>query len=184
MKFYNKGELMKPFTIFMVLILAGSVLLPLSATEEEIIANGFKKVEVKKIVFQWRIQGENIDIILSAPTAGWISVGFDPSKMMKDADILIGYVDNNEVFMRDDFGTGNTKHKADTDLGGTDDITINGGSESDGKTTLEFSIPLHSGDPNDRELEQKKEYKLIFAYGKKDDFTSYHKTRTSLNVTL
>lgn len=175
---------MKFFTIIMVLILIGSVLLALSATEGEISANGFKKVEVKDFVFQWRILGENIDIILSAPTTGWIAVGFDPSRMMKDADILIGYVENNEVFMRDDFGAGNTKHKADTELGGTDDITITGGSEIDGKTTLEFSIPLNSRDSNDRILEQGEEYKLIFAYGKKDDFVSYHKTRTSLKVTL
>ena len=92
----------------------------------------------------------------------------------------VGYT----VGSRDDFGAGYTKHKADTDLGGTDDITITGGSEIDEKTTLEFSIPLHSWDSNDRKLEQGEEYKLIFAYGKKDDFESYHKTRTSLKVTL
>lgn len=175
---------MKNTTIIMVLIFIGSVLLPLSATEGEILANGFKEVGVKDFVFQWKIDGENIDIILSAPTTGWIAVGFDPSRMMKDADILIGYVENYEVFMRDDFGSGYTKHKVDTDFGGTDDITITGGSEIDGKTTLEFSIPLNSRDSNDRILEQGEEYKLIFAYGKKDDFVSYHKTRTSIKVTL
>ena len=175
---------MKKSTVILILILVGSILMPLSATEEAGSANRFKEVEAGDFVFQWEINGENIDIILSAPTTGWIAVGFDPSRMMKDADILIGYVDNNEVFIRDDFGSGYTKHKADTDLGGTDDITINGGSEIDGKTILEFSIPLHSGDLNDRILEQGKEYKLIFAYGKKDDFTSYHKTRTSLMITL
>jgi hypothetical protein len=175
---------MKNSTILLVFVLLGFALLPLSATEGEILANSFRKVEVKDIVFQWNIDGENIDIILSAPTTGWIAVGFDPGRMMKDANIIIGYVENNEVFIRDDFGAGYTKHKADTDLGGTDDITIKGGSEINGKTTLEFSIPLHSLDSNDRILEQGEEYKLIFAYGKKDDFTSYHKFRTSIKVTL
>ena len=175
---------MKISCTLLILILMGSVLLPLGAIEGQILPNGFKEVEVKDFIFQWKIDGENIDIILSAPTTGWIAVGFDPGRMMKDADILIGYVENNEVFMRDDFGAGYTKHKADTDLGGTDDITITGGSEIDEKTTLEFSIPLHSWDSNDRKLEQGEEYKLIFAYGKKDDFTSYHKTRTSIIITL
>ncbi len=175
---------MKISGIMLILILLGSVLLPLGAIEGQVLSNGFKEVEVKDFVFQWKIDGENIDIILTAPTTGWVAVGFNPGRMMKDANILIGYVENNEVFMRDDFGAGNTKHKADLDLGGTDNITITGGSEKDGKTTLEFSIPLNSEDLNDRELEPGVEYKLIFAYGEKDNFTSYHKTRTSLKVTL
>ena len=175
---------MKISVTLLILILMGSVLLPLGAIEGQILPNGFKEVEVKDFVFQWKIDGENIDIILSAPTTGWIAVGFDPSRMMKDADILIGYVKNNEVFMRDDFGSGNTKHRADTELGGTDNITVTGGSEADGETSLEFSIPLHSWDSYDRVLEEGGEYKLIFAYGNKDDFRSYHKTRTSIKVTL
>jgi hypothetical protein len=97
---------------------------------------------------------------------------------------LIGYVKNGEVFLQDHFGNGNTKHKADIDLGGTEDITVIGGSEEEDKTTLEFSIPLHSWDYNDRILEEGVEYKVIFAFGKKDNFTSYHKLRTSLMITL
>ncbi len=116
--------------------------------------------------------------------AGWIAVGFNPGRMMQNADILIGYIQNGEVFIEDHFGSGYTKHKPDIDLGGTDDITVLGGTEEDDKTTLEFSIPLHSRDSNDQRLEKGEEYKVIFAYGKKDNFKSYHKLRTSLMITL
>jgi DOMON domain len=156
----------------------------LNADEANLNIDNFKKAEVKGIVFYWEIVDENINIILSAPTEGWIAVGFNPSRMMKDADILIGYVKNGEVFMEDHFGSGNTKHQADIDLGGTEDITISGGFEEKDKTTLQFSRPLNSGDSNDRKLEEGKEYKVIFAYGKRDNFKSYHKLRTSLIITL
>jgi len=166
--------------IIMILIIFYSV----NLNADDVSNSNYKTEEIKGIIFQWEVVDENLNIILSAPTTGWVAVGFDPSRMMKDADILIGYVKNGEVFMEDHFGSGNTKHRADVDLGGTEDITVLGGSEKEEKTTLKFSIPLHSWDSNDRKLEKGEEYKVIFAYGKKDDFTSYHKFRTSLMITL
>jgi hypothetical protein len=168
---------MKTKCILFVLVVLFFSTLPLSAQD-------IQTVEIKEIVFQWEIVNDDIIIILSAPTKGWIAVGFEPSRMMKDADILIGYVKDGETFMEDHYGSGNTKHQADLDLGGTNDITIIGGSELNDITMLNFSIPLHSLDSNDRILEKGEEYKLIFAYGKRDDFKSYHKVRTSMMLTL
>ncbi len=175
---------MKFTTFLLSLIFTFFLTIPIFAEEGKYIADGFKEVEVKGIIFQWKISEKNIDIVLSAPTEGWVAVGFNPSKMMKDADFLIGYIKNGEVFLRDDFGSGNTQHRADTDFGGTDNITIKGGSETDTATTLRFSIPLDSGDPKDRKLIQGREYKLIFAYGRDDSFISYHKVRAGLMITL
>lgn len=175
---------MKKTIILLTLVLLFLSTFYLSAEESDFNSGNYKSVEIKGIVFNWIIVDENINIILSAPTNGWLAVGFNPSRMMKDANILIGYIKNGDVFMEDHFGSGNTKHKSDIDLGGTDDITVTGGTETGDKTTLKFSIPLHSWDSNDRRLEQGGEYKVIFAYGKKDDFKSYHKLRTSLMITL
>jgi hypothetical protein len=161
---------MKNWKLISIIVFILFLTLSLNAQTTNPVTDDYKEVEIKGITFKWEIVGENINIILTAPTNGWVAVGFNPSKMMKDADILIGYVKNGEVFMEDHFGSGNTKHKADTDLGGTEDITVTGGSEMEEKTTLKFSIPLHSRDANDQRLEKGEEYKVIFAYGKKDDF--------------
>jgi DOMON domain len=177
-----KGANMKINSILIIIFLI--IISPLSADSSNMNSQGFQNSETKGIVFQWKIIEDNIEIILSAPTEGWVAVGFNPSRMMKDANILIGYVKNGEIFMEDHFGSGNTKHQADTDLGGSDDITVISGSEEENKTILRFSIPLNSGDLNDQNLEKGKKYKVIFAYGKKDNFTSYHKLRTSLMITL
>ena len=169
-------------TVLFVLLIFSTI----SIFAEDVIIDieNYKTEEVKGIVFKWQIIENSLYINISAPTSGWVAVGFDPSRMMKDANILIGYVKDGKTYMEDHFGAGKIKHKADIDLGGSDDITIISGSEEEDKTTLEFSIPLNSWDSNDRRLEEGKEYKVIFAFGKKDDFTSYHKLRTSLMITL
>ena len=40
----------------------------------------YQSVELKGIKFSWKVSGDYLDVILSAPTNGWVSVGFDPSK--------------------------------------------------------------------------------------------------------
>ena len=150
---------------------------------------GYSRVSGEDISFdfQWKIEGENLSVQISAPTTGWVSIGFDPSKMMADANILIGYVSNGEVFLRDDFGDGQVKHSPDSKLGGGDHFTDLEGEEADGITRIRFAIPLDSGDSFDKPLERGKTYKIIYAYGPdgKDDFGSYHtQNRGSFEITL
>ena len=135
---------------------------------------------------QWMITGENLNVQVTAATTGWIAVGFDPSSKMKDANILIGYVSDGNAFLRDDFGIGAVKHGPDTENGGTENFSELSGSEKDGVTQLQFTIPLDSGDPLDKPLTPGSSYKIIVAHGPDDtdDFGTYHASRGSINVEL
>lgn len=147
------------------------------------VGEAYKDTTVGEFTFKWRIDTlAMLHVRLSAPTTGWVAVGFAPSKMMADANFIIGYVADGEVKIGDEFGTGNTSHKPDTELGGTDDIGERSGSEKDGVTMIHFAIPLDSGDKYDRKLEPGEAYKIILAYGAKDDFASYHKKRVSIVI--
>ena len=53
----------------------------------------------------------------------------------------------------DDFGTDENSHKPDSKLDGTEDVTLVGGTEKDGITTIEFTLPLDSGDKNDTKID-------------------------------
>jgi hypothetical protein len=149
------------------------------------VGEAYKDTTVGEFSLKWRIDTlQMLHVRLSAPTTGWVAVGFAPSKMMADANFIIAYVADGEVKISDEFGTGNTEHKPDTELGGTDDIGEKSGSEKDGVTMIHFAIPLASGDKYDRKLEPGETYKIILAYGPKDDFTSHHKKKTSVRITL
>jgi hypothetical protein len=143
-----------------------------------------KSVEHQGFTLTWRVDGENLEVAVEAPTKGWVAVGFEPSSMMKDADYIIGYVTENEVFIRDDFGVGTASHKADTELGGSDDVSILGGSETNGNTSIQFSIPLQSGDEYDKVLEPGATYVVLLAYGNVDNVDSIHRKHAKIDITL
>ena len=136
--------------------------------------------------FSWRFIEQEIEFTLNIPTTGWAAIGFDPSRMMKDAHYIIGYVSNGSVFLRDDFGTADTKHAPDTSIGGTEDVRLISGTEQDGKTTLVFAMPKDSGDVYDKVLQEGSTYTIILAYGanEADNFTSIHRARKSVEVKL
>ncbi|MBW6516798.1 MAG: hypothetical protein K0B81_09355 [Candidatus Cloacimonetes bacterium] len=136
---------------------------------------GFYLAQSGSFVLRYKVDDtQNLECIFSANSTGWISVGFNPTNRMKDANIIIGYVEEGIGFIRDDFGTGEVSHEADTLLGGTNDVTLIAASEQGGRTTFHFRIPLDSGDPYDRVLVPGSSYPVIFARGNDNDFDSYH----------
>ncbi len=139
-------------------------------------------------IFEWKTEesSSTLRVIVTAQTTGWVAVGFEPTSYMEDANLLIGYVENDTTFMRDDFGTGPVTHDADTNLGGTSDIEVIGGSEMGNETKLEFRIPLDSGDQYDKVLVDGNTYSMIFAYGYDgaDDYTSGHEWAEVVSIEL
>lgn len=126
---------------------------------------------VDKMTFAWNLAGENLAIKLSAPTTGWVAIGFHPTDMMKDANIILGMVKDGKVVISDDFGTQPTQHTPDSKRDGQENVTVVGGTESGNTTTLEFSIPLNSGDANDGAIDPKADTKVMLAYGPDRDST-------------
>jgi len=160
------------------------LLITLGCTTGLLAQNGFRKAEQSGIVFEWKIEGDDITIRLSAPTEGWVAVGFNPSRMMKDADFKMAYVDGNSVVLQDHYGTGNISHKKDIDVDGTDNFELISGKEEDGWTTVEFKMPLDSGDSRDTPLVEGEETHVLLAYATRDNFSRKHRRRTSINIEL
>jgi hypothetical protein len=162
------------------------VVIPIEEIENITFATAvWNETMVEGITFQWMTDADYLYGMVTAPTTGWVSVGFDPTNQMADANILIGYVESNgTVNMRDDFGTTAFSHASDTSLGGTDNIMEQGGEETGGSTMLSFKIPLNSGDQYDRVLVPGNTYTIILAYGSSDNYTGIHSEATSTDIDL
>lgn len=147
---------------------------------------GYSSVTQEGITLQWKVNGANLDIILSAPTDGYVAVGFKPSAKMKDANFLIGFVDGKGVHIRDDFGNGAMTHKSDESLGGRSNVLNPTGSEQGRNTELRFSIPLDSGDKYDRPLKAGEQVTVLLAYGpgSGDGLSAYHTKRAKVQITI
>ncbi len=167
-------------TVLWVLLLGTG--LAISAGAEQ----GYSSVAQEGITLQWKVNGTNLDVILSAPTDGYVSVGFKPSAKMKDANFIIGFVDAKGVHIRDDFGNGAMTHASDESLGGKSNVLNPTGTEKGNVTELRFSIPLDSGDRFDRPLKAGEQLTVLLAYGPGtgDGLSAYHSKRTKVQITL
>ena len=143
-------------------------------------------IAVRDMRFFWTLQKDSIDIKLAAPTNGWMGVGFNPEmpENMKGANFLIGYVKGGKAEAFDHYGTETKKHKDDEKIGGKSDLSNLSGSELDGQTVLEFTIPLDSGDAMDQPLNVQGDTIVLLAYGRSDSIVLKHRFRAILKVNL
>ncbi|MCJ7443963.1 MAG: DUF2202 domain-containing protein [Methanotrichaceae archaeon] len=123
----------------------------------------------------WKNDDQYLYMALNGSTNGWISVGFEPSEWMKDADIIIGSIEEEKPVVLDEYSTGNYgPHEKDVDLGGTDDILEFGGKEENGFTTVEFKRKLNTGDRFDKIFEPGQEISMIWAMAASENSQTKH----------
>ena len=143
------------------------------------------EIIVQKMILFWEVDGAELHIKLTAPTTGWVGIGFNPSKEMKDAKFVLGYVKDGKAIISDEFGTGEIKHEAVEKLGGKSDITLIEGKEEGGETTIEFTIPLVSKDTKGGKIDPSGKTTVLLAYGLDHDTSKLkHKFRTSISINL
>jgi len=140
---------------------------------------------ITSIAVSWVHDDVNISVGLVSPGTGWAGIGFGPEGVLMDgSNIVIGYVLGAATVISDEFGVG-LNHIADIGLGGRDDILERAGSEASGKTTLEFRIPMDSGDAYDIALRTGKTFSLLLAYhDTADDLITLHTSASVESLVL
>ncbi len=129
-------------------------------------------------VVYWTVNGTNITMAMVGKAVGYVSIGFEPTRYMKDADMIFGWVDANGVMVTDTYCTGDFgPHPLDTVLGGTYDILLFNGTEINGTTTIEFVRELDSGDKFDKPIPAKGSLDILWAISDRDDPESAHTER-------
>lgn len=132
----------------------------------------------------WSSDDQFVYFAMKAKTGGWIAIGFDPVSLMKNSDIIEGYVSDGKVTVLDMYSTGDFgPHPPDIQLGGTNDIIESGGTEEDGYTVIEFKRKIDTGDKFDKVL-GKGTHKIIWAVGPDDQATIRHSVRGTGEIDL
>lgn len=133
------------------------------------------EIEANKVAFSWKIDGDIMHAKMSAKTKGWVAVGFNPTEKMKGANFILGFVKNGKAEITDHYGSSAVNHSVDTKNGGSEDVTLVGGSEEKGITTIEFTMPINSSDKNDSVLSIDGDTVVLLAYAMRDSFKARHK---------
>jgi len=122
----------------------------------------------------WSISGDAIYLGLKSPGQGWVAIGLDPTgPIMQGADILIGYMQNGQLYLTDEYAADITSHTPDTQLGGRDDLLQKAGSESEQGTIIEFVRKLNTRDGYDQPIIAGQRI-VMLAYSDSDDTSGYH----------
>jgi len=123
----------------------------------------------------WKNDAENLYMALNGSGGGWISIGFEPSEWMKDADIIMGSVQDGHAIVLDEYCTGNYgPHENDTSLGGTYDIQQFGGSSSGRNTLIEFKRRMNTSDRFDKAFTLGQSISIIWAVANAPDEKAKH----------
>jgi secreted trypsin-like serine protease len=129
----------------------------------------------------WQNDATNLYVGLVSPGTGWAGVGFSNRYGKPGSNIILGAVSNGTVTIQDNYGVTKELHLVDR----ASSLLAMGGSESAGETTLEFVIPLASGDSQDVSLVPGQTVAVILAYqATRDSFTAEHTRYSQLQITL
>jgi len=129
----------------------------------------------------WQNDATYLYVGLVSPGTGWEAIGFDPTRKMQGANIIIGAVSEDSLVIEDHYGASPTSHREDK----ASQILQSAGVEAEGKTVIEFVIPLASDDPNDVSLVPGTDVTVILAYHVASDrLTARHTKRSTSSIAL
>jgi len=134
----------------------------------------------------WQVSDDRLFMAIDSSASGWVSVGFDPSSVMANSDMIFGMVPaEGTVQAIDAWSTGMFgPHPPDTNQGGKADILSFAGRRSGGRVVFEFSRLLNTGDKYDKVIPADGKIKLIWAYGSSLSFTAKHSKAGSDTITM
>lgn len=139
-------------------------------------AEGFKELNQDGYHLAWRIHDKAIDVKVSYATNGWVGFGIGQTGTMEGSHIVLGFALDGKATVVDQFGYAKDRHGPQAKVGGKDSLTARDAVFADGTTTLSFSMPLNTGNPQDPVLVEGETYEVILANGGQDaqDLESYH----------
>ncbi|XP_066019013.1 LOW QUALITY PROTEIN: DBH-like monooxygenase protein 1 [Pocillopora verrucosa] len=140
----------------------------------------------EKMKLYWTVDwdAKMVYFAVEAATTGWVGFGFSGrSGAMIGSDVVIGWVKNNEGYLRDRFADEEKLPPVDEQQ----DYKLIGFEESGGKTVLKFKREFDTCDSRDRKLEAGAT-KVVFAYHDDDPASEskikYHTFRGSRTLML
>jgi hypothetical protein len=142
------------------------------------------RIEKNGMVVTWQFEKDLIHFQMSAPTTGWVTIGFNESSTIKNAYLLMGRVLNGKTEVVEHFTLSPGKYKPITELGGKTMVNHISGQERAGTSTIKFSLPMGMLSKYQKQLIKDRKYHMIMAFSREDDFQHHSIMRTSVEVQL
>ncbi len=143
-----------------------------------------KTVSKNEMKVSWYYKNDSIFFEMSAPTDGWVTIGFNDSSEITGTYLIMGNVINGKPNVVEHYTLSPGNYKSLSDLGEKPHVGNIMGDENSGITTLKFSLPITPKSKYHRDLTEGNAYTMTIAYSLEDDFQHHSVMRTSINVKL
>lgn len=136
------------------------------------------------MTLEWTIRPQTIRFTIIAPTQGWMAIGLNKEKGLKNTNLIMGYVDQDSIVLDDRFILRPGMHKSVEDLGGISHISNIAGQSSSLGSTIHFDLKRDTRDPFHFDLIPDTAYEVLLAYSIDKDFQHHSVMRTHLKIIL
>lgn len=143
-----------------------------------------KIVSKNKMNVSWHFENERIYFEMSAPTDGWVTIGFNAQSETTGAYLLMGNIINGKVNVVEHFTESPGNYSPITKLGAESQVDNIEGIEKNNNTLINFSLPKKAFSKYQKDLLEGNEYTMIIAFSREDDFQHHSMMRTSEIVKL
>ncbi len=142
------------------------------------------QVEYQGMKVFWTFEGKDIRFQITAPTEGWVAIGFNTRDELKGTNLIMSQVVNDFPVLSDRYILVAGDHRQVQDLGGIAAATLVSGKETPMCTRIELVVPIKASDRFHHELLPGSSIHLLLAYSQEDDFDHHSLMRTSLKIQL
>lgn len=146
-------------------------------TPSRLIELGGMSAEIKAAGNRWHIH-------LSAPTQGWVGIGFNDRPQMTGTHLLLGRVIDQSADMNEYHVFGPGDPRLLQEIGAKASVEQVLGKEANGTTSLSFSIPMEASDRWHHPLRQGQSVYIWLAFSVSDDWTHHSRMRKGTWITL
>jgi len=143
-----------------------------------------KHVNKNGMDVSWKIEEEHLLISVSAPSTGWVAVGFNTTDDLAGTNLIMAAVVGSDVILSDRYILAPGKHNPVAELGGTPAAIVVSGSENPAGTAITFKLPLLAQDKLHFDLSPGRSFHLLMAYSREDDFMHHSVMRTSVEIII
>lgn len=145
--------------------------------------NTAQKFEIDGVSFQaWHGDGR-LHSSFTAPTRGWVAVGFNNQQRLKGTRFVIGALIGGSLRVEEHIAVV-PSHPTVESMGLASAVEAASGSVSDGKTTLRFSLPHLFRDTDNPTLLSGIESYLMLAWSHEVDFAHHSAWRRHFTIDL
>ncbi len=132
----------------------------------------------------WELKEGRMHFEMSAPTDGWVAIGFNDSEKTTGNYLIMGNVINGRVTIEEHYTISSGNYKSFAQLNTDAAVFDIKGSEASKTTKLKFSLPQSSTNKYAKDLKIRLEYVLLIAFSQEDDFQHHSIMRTSQKIIL